>query len=205
MVELSESERDAISESFNIGIGVAAAALSEMVGQEVALSVPDVRILRREELAQTLVEDRGRRITGVRERFNGPLSGRAMLLFPEERSLELVRLLLRQEVELSFLTEMEEEALTEVGNIILNACLSNIANIVGSEISSDLPQPVKGHLSEIILSQCEEGSEDYLMQLHMEFSVKEVDIAGYIAFLMDINSLDVFRRKLAEYFDFSMG
>ena len=46
-IVLSETERDAIAETFNIGMGLAASALSEMVGSEVALSVPDVQLVDR--------------------------------------------------------------------------------------------------------------------------------------------------------------
>ena len=41
---LSELEQDAIAEAFNIGIGKAGSALSEMVGKEVTLSVPQLSI-----------------------------------------------------------------------------------------------------------------------------------------------------------------
>ncbi len=46
-MELSELQEDAISELLNIGMGTAASALSQMVGEEVMLSVPSVTIVPR--------------------------------------------------------------------------------------------------------------------------------------------------------------
>ena len=219
MILLSEYERDAIAEAFNIGMGSAGNALSEMVGKEVILSVPYVNIDRKDVAATTMSDGipesavtgvkenfSARSMSGVREDFNGPFSGSALLLFPEDSSLELVRLLLQQpeEVDTDFLSEMEQEALVEVGNIILNACLASIAEIVGDEILNEIPVPVKGSLNEIITQtgSKESPDEDYVMHLHMKFHIDEVHIEGNIAFMMDINSIDVFRKKLAAFFGF---
>lgn len=203
MMELSDYERDAFVEAFNLGMGVAAASLSEMTIKEVALSVPNIEIMRKVEAARQMTEKADPLISGVRESFSGPFSGNALLVFPVNRSLELVRLLLQQpEADLDFLTEMEEEALVEVGNIILNACLGSIAEIVGEEILNNIPHPVKGALADVVLGS-KPDQNAYVLKLHMDFIVREVDINGYIAFVMDIESLDLFRTKLAKYFGFA--
>ena len=51
LTELTEIERDAISEIANMGVSRAAASLRQMVGEQVLLSVPTVRIVSREEAA----------------------------------------------------------------------------------------------------------------------------------------------------------
>ena len=52
--------------------------------------------------------------------------GKALLIFPEQNGLDLVRLILRNSPPLSEMTEMEQEAFSEVGNIILNSCVGSI-------------------------------------------------------------------------------
>jgi chemotaxis protein CheC len=194
-IVLSEVERDAIAESFNIGMGVAASALSEMVGSEVALSVPDIQLVER---AAAQASDYGQSlpIAGVREDFAGPMSGHALLLIPEHRSLELVRVLLKQQVDLDYLTEMEQDALVEVGNIILNSCLGSIANMIDAELCTKVPRAVHGKWSDLVQGESS-GGEDVIMQLRMDFSVEDIDVSGYIAFLMDIDSIGNFRRGLS--------
>ena len=49
----------------------------------------------------------------------------ALLLFPERGSLEIVRRMLgRSEIQLDQITELEQDALGEIGNIIINSCMS---------------------------------------------------------------------------------
>ena len=196
-IELTETERDSFSETFNIGVSRAAAALSEMVGNEVQLSIPALKIVAREQLAFEHEADAQSRtrIVGVSEQFHGALQGRALLLFPEAGSLELVRALLQEDVDLDFLTEMEQEALTEVGNIILNACLGSVADLIEGELGTDIPVPLKGEWSEIILDEV--ADDDYVLTLHVDFMVQAIDVAGYIAILMGIESIDEFRMRLA--------
>ncbi len=81
---------------------------------------------------------------GIHEAFSGPFSGNAFLLFPEDRSLELVRLTLQDQFDCNALTEVKEEALVEVGNIIINSCLSSIGEIFETEIVNQSPALVNG-------------------------------------------------------------
>jgi len=205
MIFLNADERDAIAEAFNMGVGVAAASLSEMVEREVTLSVPDIDIMLRDQAKASLGIQAHQQISGVIEEFKGSFEGHAMLLFPKDISLELVRLLLKQDVENEFLTEMESEALIEVGNIIINACLGSIANIMGEEINNQIPEAVTGRMGEIITDKSIAPEENYIMKLRMDFHVADEDISGYIAFIMGLDSIDKFRRKLAEYFGFEIS
>jgi len=100
MTPLSDLEKDAFAEILNIGVGHAAASLSQMVSQEIKLSIPVVEIMEREQAVATLAGLENSSITGVKEKFAGSFKGDAFLFFPEESSLELVRLLLGDELPL---------------------------------------------------------------------------------------------------------
>ena len=146
MIVLTDFQQDVISELFNIGMGSAAASLSQMVGETVTLSVPSVEYLGQKMAVQRIQRIVGsQRVTGVKESFKGSFWGDALLIFPESRSSELVRALLKDEdLPLETITEMEQEALTEVGNIILNACLGSLANIFQQNLIYGLPQYTQG-------------------------------------------------------------
>jgi chemotaxis protein CheC len=75
-----------------------------------------------------------------------------------------------------------------------------MASITGEEIINEIPEPVAGELHEVILGSGGISEDDYVLCLRVDFSVEQIDLRGYIAFLMDIQSLDIFRKKLAEYF-----
>ncbi|MEM7209067.1 MAG: hypothetical protein AAF434_14685 [Pseudomonadota bacterium] len=198
----SDYERDAIVEVFNIGVGRAAASLSEMVKQEVAMSLTRVELQSCDKAVTEFVGSGISAVRGVRERFDGPLAGSALLILPRNKSLELVRLLIQDESDSDFLSEMEEEALVEVGNILLNACLSSVATVVGEEIANQIPVSVSGELSDVVTNTGFAESAEMVLNLGVEFNVKGVDLSGCISLLMDIESIDIFRQKLAEYFGF---
>ena len=51
----------------------------------------------------------------MQQSFEGPFSGRALLIFPEAQSLELVRSIVGEEHSLEDVIDLEQEALAETG------------------------------------------------------------------------------------------
>lgn len=201
-IYLSELQRDAITELLNIGMGRAAAALSEMVSEEVHLSVPSVEVLSRTEAAHKINGNPNKRIAAVRQHFQGPFWGDAILLFPQEKSLELVRILLREEnIPLETLTELERDALTEVGNIILNSCLSSLGDMLCYEVTSHLPIFITGTATEVLENDNPHTMQldDVVMFLRMDFALRSKDISGYVAFILEIPSIAQFKLRIDQY------
>ncbi|MEI9986687.1 MAG: chemotaxis protein CheC [Aliidongia sp.] len=136
--QLSSLEIDAVAEILNIGVGRAASSLSQMVKEEIQLSVPHAEVLYGV-AAQEHLALKGDRMVAVREEFSGLISGAAALLFPQSRSLDLVRMVLDEDLSPEEVAELEQEALVEIGNIILNGCLSSIADALTGEIETSIP------------------------------------------------------------------
>jgi chemotaxis protein CheC len=189
---VGEAERDAVTELLNIAIGHAAASLSQLVEDEVRLSVPFVDFLTPSQAIARLDEETGGADSvAVRQHFEGRFYGDILLIFPEKRSLDLVRHMLGDDVPLEQLTELEQEALLEVGNIILNACLGSLANQLELPVEGSLPAYVRGHSASILdlgSTKAEPGHEEMVMFLHVDFSLLKKDVHGYLAFVMDIVS-----------------
>ncbi|MEW4983951.1 MAG: chemotaxis protein CheC [Cycloclasticus sp.] len=184
---LDEIHLDALGELLNIGMGAAAAALSTMVQQEVLLTVPIIRIVPSSEVASQLDDNPPNTVCGVKQSFSGEFSGDALLLFSEEKSLSLVRAVVGDSIPLEELSEMEEEAITEIGNIILNACISSLANIFNDYLDSALPEYLHEELE--LLFEEKESNANFVLLLRMSFNIAEQDITGYVTFIMDINSI----------------
>ena len=90
-VMLSELQLDALTELVNIGVSKAANSLRAMVGAQVHLSVPTVALVSRGEAIGILSEREIKNLVAVHQVFEGDITGRALLIFPETKSLELVR------------------------------------------------------------------------------------------------------------------
>jgi len=189
---------DAVAEVLNVGMGSAAAALSEMISDEVKLSVPGVEFVSRLDATKIIGEKAKSDVSGVHQNFQGAFGGDAMLLFPEDQSLELVRAVLQQDdMTLNDLTDMEQEAMTEIGNVILNSCLCSMADMFSNEIQGEIPEFVKGSLKQVFSAEGGlEHSEAVVLLLNMDFAVETKNLQGYVTFLMDVESVQQFKKAI---------
>jgi len=196
LIRFSELQRDVLTELLNIGMGQAAASLSEIFNEEVALSVPSVELVLRPNVISRLNSQPGQYVAAIKQRFEGALSGEAILLFPQDKSLELVRVMMKNDaLPLHVLTELEGDALTEVGNIILNSCLGSLANMLTQELNSELPIFISGSAIEV-LNACIALKHEIVMFLRMDFRLQTKDINGYVALILEIPSLEQVKNKI---------
>src|SRR6187551_465830 len=143
-IPLSDLERDALAELSNIAMAKAANSLRTMVQNEVLLSVPSVEILTSTAATQLVAKPDNPKLVAVRQDFAGAFSGRALLIFPERNSLELVRAVVGRQLPLDDIVDLEDEALAETGNIILNSWVATIANLLKSGLKMSLPIVIRG-------------------------------------------------------------
>jgi chemotaxis protein CheC len=195
---LSELELDALTELVNIGVSRAAASLGAMVGEQVLLSVPSVVIVSRSRAADLLGGTRQDLLVAVRQAFHGDVSGRALLIFPEKNSLELVRAVAGARLSLEDILELEHEALAEIGNIILNACIATMANLLERSLTMSLPEIIRGD-SEGLFDLGVAIADDVVLFVHINFSLKGRQIMGYVAMVMDFASLTSLKELVAEF------
>jgi chemotaxis protein CheC len=204
MLELTELQHDALVEIFNIGVGHAARAMSEIVNEEVTMSVPSISFVNRADAAHMLGNKDSERVCGVSQRYEGAFSTEAILMFPEDKSLDIVRLMVGEAVPLKELTEMEQEAMSEIGNIILNSCVGTLANIFSQELSGSLPAYHVG-TSEEILSASGSPADAVVLMLHIDFILETHQIHGYVAFILDLSALHDLREQVDRYLAKVMG
>jgi chemotaxis protein CheC len=202
---LTELELDALTELVNIGVSRAAASLREMVGQQVVLSVPNVVVVSRAKAIELLRQRENSRLVAVHQVFEGDITGRVLLIFPETNSLELVRAVTGGELSLEDIFELEQEALAETGNIILNGCLATIANMLKRNLKTSLPEILRGEGPEFFALKPPPEAGDVVLFLYINFAVHERDIRGYIAMLMDMPSLSALKVLLGEFIERETG
>jgi chemotaxis protein CheC len=201
MINLTELQQDAIIELLNIGMSRAASALSQMVGEEVYVSIPSVDLLSRHEVAVSIMEKNSERIIAVQQQFSGLFWGDAMLIFPEEKSLELVHSLIQDTFPLEIRTAMEREAFMEIGNIILNACIGTISNILHSEVSCSLPLLLRGSCTDIFDDKPDAQPEEVAVFLGMDFALQERSINGCVVCIIEGNAIQVLRENIDHFLD----
>ncbi len=189
MHKLSDLQRDALIEAFNVGIGQAAASLSAIVREAVRLSVLSVQFVAFQEACRQLSGGQEERICAVSQKFTGSFDAVGLLIFPERQSLEVVRLMLNEALSLQELTELEQDAMSEIGNVLLNACTSAVASLFSSRLTSSLPNYTLGNPAEVLTPHAQENSE-VVMLLHIDLILEERQLSGIIAFMLNGMALD---------------
>ena len=195
-IALSDLQLDALTELVNLGVSRAAGNLAIMVREEVVLTVPKVALLSRQEAIETLGARDSRSLVAVHQTFEGEIVGRALLIFPEERSLELVRSLVSSDLSNEEIIELEQEALAETGNVILNSCLATIANSLESRLKISLPEVLRGESTRFFSLPPPPEAGSTVLFVFINFAVRRRNIEGYIAMLMDLPSLAALRKLL---------
>lgn len=169
---------DLLKELINVGVGRAAASLSELIGLRIELSVPEIwTSCDCREISGALTE---RAAMVVWQEFSGDLCGRAALAFPEASGLSLAALLAGNDVAASELDMELSGVLLEVGNILLNGIMGTIANEAHNNLQYMLPVLQCGGdaLSRVLQSDSYEAME--LLIADVRFRVQERAIYGSI-------------------------
>lgn len=197
---LTEIQVDVLTGLLNIGMGLASASLSDILREDVQLSAPSVEFLKKAELSDLITNKDSDKITCVKQRFRGTFWGSALLLFPEIKSLALVRAMTGDSLSMEDLSDLEQDVLSEIGNIVLNSCLGSLTNVLGDQIRSDVPACMIGSSEEVLFCDCEDANEKVqVMLIALDFSVPQVDIGGYVAFMLDDDSICHLQAEIDAY------
>ena len=150
MIQLTELQLDALKELMNIGMGRAAATLNSMIHEEIKLSVPDIDFATPEKVLQKMKVGDDKEVSYVVQTFSGHfIQTDALLVFSHKESLELVSLFLGNSSIPEELTALEQEAMNEIGNIVLNARIGSLSDLLGDEVSGSLPEFYECHAGDI--------------------------------------------------------
>lgn len=198
---LTDMQLDALGETFSLALGEAASVFAAMLSQEVELSVPHVELLTREALVTRFEAQADRRLCGIQQHFAADTGFRtdAMLVFPEESCLGLVRQMLRQE-DISQFTELEQDALAEIGNIIINACMSRLADRLGTEIEGSLPHVLVNEPRKLFKPAGDPSIAAGILVARIDMRIARADVSGFVLFIMDVASIRTFVAQVSRLF-----
>jgi chemotaxis protein CheC len=200
-MELTLNQRDALTELINIGYGRAAGALSELTGYRITLEVPQVAMYNIGEIAGMLETVVAGEVATVNQVFSGPIAGNALLLLDEEAAVMLSRLFADDRSTARGLDANAREIITEIGNIVLNACLGVFGNLLQVHVSFAVPRlhvESVGRVLESITIQAEEKIQ-YALMIQTRFRVRASDVTGYLVIILGITSLDRLMRELEKW------
>jgi chemotaxis protein CheC len=190
-MELTERQSDALAELINIAFSRTASSLSDLTGQRVLLDVPKVAIHQINALVEELNVYLPAEIATVHQVFSGPLTGDALLLLSYDGAVMLTDLLTDEHAHSTRLDESAREVLTEVGNILLNACLGVFGNLLDVRVSFSVPRL---HLETVeqMVNSLISGQDDvrYALVVYTAFRLRDSAVSGYLVIALSVASLD---------------
>jgi len=192
MITLNARQTDALAELINITFGLTAARLSEMSDSRVLMEVPVVGV----HPVQATAGELGPFISGadasVHQVFSGPISGDAILLMDYAGAVTLSNLFVEEHLRSQKFDSSTGEILTEVGNMLLSACLGMFGNLLQVHITFSVPQL---HLesSGDSLASVSVGSDErrYALVITASFNIFGQGANGRIVIVLGKSSLDL--------------
>lgn len=190
-MKLTERQRDALSELINIAFARTGAALSELTGHRVLLNPPAVAVYRTEELRGALAKFVPGDVASIHQVFAGPIAGDALLLLNYAGAVHLTDLLTDENKFSNYLDESAREVLTEVGNILLNACLGMFGNLLNVHVTFSVPRLHLETLDELIASTTSDKREmHYALVVYTAFQIRDSSVKGFLVIVLSVESLD---------------
>lgn len=191
MITLTAVQEDALVEVLNIGFGRAAASLSQLTGHRVLLDVPTVTLQRIEEVGDALERVVHGHVASVHQIFSGPVAGDALLILDESGASMLKELLTSEPALPLSIDASAREVITEVGNILLNACLGTFGNLLKVQVSFSVPHLEIANVAAILqsLMVAQQGLR-YALIVHAGFRLRNAAVAGYLMIVLSVASLD---------------
>lgn len=198
--DLDEISRDILKEIGNIGTGNAVTALSQMLMHPVDIAVPDLKILKYQEVC-SLLDSADELRTGIMVGVGGEMEGMFLFLLSETFTMMVLNKILGEE-EREFLNpgEMERSLICELGNIMCGSYINALASVMDLKLEVSVPDvciDMGGAILSVPLSRFLRVSDDILMIDNL-FHLGGESFLGRILFIPEPDSLDMMLRSLRE-------
>ncbi len=196
--QLNSLELDTLREIGSIGTGNAATALSSLLGEEVRITTPEVRIMGYNEAIEWIGGPE--EITaGVLVKLGGQING----IMLSVQKLEFVNLVLETMLhktveDYSQLETMEASALVEVGNIMISTFINALSGLSGVSVSLTVPcfaVDMQGAILTVPMAEYG-GQSDHIMTIGGTFICDNRQMPCRLLLSPDIRSLNFLLRKL---------
>ena len=196
--QLTSLEIDTLREIGSIGTGNAATALSTMLGREVRITLPEVRIMGYNEAIEWIGGPEA--VTaGVLVKLSGQMNG----IMLSVQQIEFVNLVLQSMLGTTIasyeeLNDLGKSTLVEVGNIAISTFINALSGLSGVSVELTVPAfavDMQGAILAVPMAEYG-GMSDYLMTIGGNFVCDNKQVPCRLLLSPDIRSLNFLLQKL---------
>ena len=191
MSNFNEKEIDAIGEIMNISMGASATAVSNMLGAEVHITTPVVKVMSRDKFEFKKLQP----AVGVEIAYDQGLFGKNVVMFSREDVRVIVSILMGMDIPVEdfVLDEMNRSAICEVMNQMMGASATSLSEFLGRTIN--ITTPVSFEIDNEVDFREKYFTEDEMEKVIVSFDLEIKDKVK--SEFLNIMSLDFVRELLA--------
>lgn len=196
--QLTSMEIDTLREIGSIGTGHAATALSQMLGREVRITLPEVRIMGYNEAIEWIG---GPEVVtaGVLVKMSGQMNGIMLSVQPLDFVNTVMRSMFSTTVDdYEAMGELGRSAMIEIGNIMISTFINALSGLAGIDVSLTVPAfavDMQGAILAVPMAEYG-GMSDYLMTIGGNFVCDGEQVPCHLLLSPDLRSLNFLLRKL---------
>jgi len=189
----SDAAKDAFLEISNIGIGRAAATMSDLVGRRVNIAVPELSFHHVGECCP-FKGFADCATVQVRQFFYGELSGEAILALSKQGAMCLAKLLLDEvDMEDAF-GDNEQGAILETGNIMIGGLVGKLSNTLSLSLGYEIPEiHLKGDSA---ISSDKLPVKTCMVVIQARLTVDNEDVTSYLVLLLTVENFKTLISRL---------
>jgi chemotaxis protein CheC len=197
-MEITELQLDSLKEIINIGVGRSAASLNKILNKRISLQVPDLHIIEYENIKYKLDKFDNNKLSIIKMPFIGNLTGIAELVFSTNGASKIVKILTDEAISDEALNDqIRKNALTEVGNIILNALVGTIGNLLKTRMQYSIPKYFECDSEDVAKSASMDSK--WVIYAETVFKIVDEDIIGSFILFLEVESFDNLLLMLTEH------
>jgi len=199
-MKFSEAQQDVLLEICNVGMSKAAKQLSVLLNGPIILDVPKIEMLATAKLDHYSIhtpELMGEVVSMVHQRVSDDIEGHAILVFKRDYTKTLLGSVLE---EAPYLNEeetrtCEQEAMLEIGNIVISSCVTSIVNMLNQRVSLTVPRYFEGEFNAILdgqkgfLKDENENENENIVVLSTILSTKQAAFSGRLILFISSPSI----------------
>jgi chemotaxis protein CheC len=185
---LAADHQDALREIVNIAMGRAGAVLSEVFDSFVTLSVPQIDSSPANRVMDDVIaESPQQNWLAIRQAFCDQLEGEAVVVFDGHSGSNLGALVGLGNA------NSGDEAMLDVGNMLVGACVNGIGEILGTRVSFSPP---------CMWSQEEQnGTDDIVLVIGTTFQIAERSLKNNVLIALPKHALPQLVRALGKFLE----
>ncbi len=193
---LSKTEIRKLEAVVNTGMMNAGLVLSQLVGSNVELYMPEIKLTDKEELTHEIREPNDN-FVGLKVRMNGDLNGNLLMIFSEEKGSEIAAKLLQSNEASDLAKKLSEDSISvlmEISNIVCSSVINSLSNKAKVQILPSVPELYTGTFREVLDAVKPEKTK--FLCMNTEFVHEGDNMIGNLIFLPDFDELTQLIAKL---------